>query len=33
MELQQREETIVNKYRDYDNYLKEYPDGRGYFGK
>lgn len=23
----------MNKYRDYDNYLKEYPDEKGYFGK
>ena len=24
---------MSNKYRDYDNYLKEYPDSKGYFGK
>ena len=24
---------MANKYRDYDNYLKEYPDAQGYFGK
>ena len=23
----------MNKYRDYDNYVKEYPDEKGYFGK
>ena len=23
----------MNKYRDFDNYLKEYPDEKGYFGK
>ena len=23
----------MNKYRDYDNYLKEYPSVDGYFGK
>ena len=23
----------MNKYRDYDNYLKEYPDQNGYFGE
>ena len=23
----------MNKYRDFDNYLKEYPDEQGYFGK
>ncbi|MDO4834559.1 MAG: tryptophan synthase subunit beta [Bacillota bacterium] len=23
----------MNKYRDYDNYLKEYPDEEGYFGR
>ena len=23
----------MNKYRDYDNYLKEYPTSDGYFGK
>ena len=24
---------MANKYRDYDNYIKEYPDAQGYFGK
>ena len=24
---------MANKYRDFDNYLKEYPDAQGYFGK
>lgn len=24
---------MSNKYREYDNYLKEYPDEKGYFGK
>ena len=23
----------MNKYRDFDNYLKEYPSEDGYFGK
>ena len=23
----------MNKYRDFDNYLKEYPDEKGFFGK
>ena len=24
---------MANKYRDFDNYIKEYPDAQGYFGK
>ena len=27
-----KENSIMNKYRDYDNYLKEYPTEDGYFG-